>query len=449
MAQTPKKIADLIRPDAPAADARTALGLGDAATHAAADFMPAGGGGGTGGGSGTVTSVALAAPGVLYSVAGSPVTGSGTLTLALLTQAPNRVLAGPTSGADQPPTMRALVAADVPDLSATYATLAGAYANPAWITSLAGTKVTGTVPAATTAASLSGAITEAQVTGLAADLAARLQAANNLADLASPATSRTNLGLGAGNSPAFAGLTVGSLAGLVKGTAGVLAAATAGTDYLTPTGNGSGLTSLNASALATGTAPAGVLPVFGPSGGTHARGAVPDPGSVAGTGRFLREDGAWSTTSSPTFASGVGISAYPTPGASSTTIEAGGGPIVQMLNPLALVNLASVTDQDTAYVDLDLSAYVPPGAAVAWLYLAVQMAVADSTIKLQWRAKGDIAVWGATGSDGSLLIQPIVAGYYTATVVPIRLGPDRIVQYKRVNANSKSCIWRIWLMGWQ
>jgi hypothetical protein len=209
MAQTPKKIADLIRPDAPAADARTALGLGDAATHAAADFMPAGGGGGTGGGSGTVTSVALAAPGVLYSVAGSPVTGSGTLTLALLTQAPNRVLAGPTSGADQPPTMRALVAADVPDLSATYATLAGAYANPAWITSLAGTKVTGTVPAATTAASLSGAITEAQVTGLAADLAARLQAANNLADLASPATSRTNLGLGAGNSPRSPGWSRG------------------------------------------------------------------------------------------------------------------------------------------------------------------------------------------------------------------------------------------------
>jgi hypothetical protein len=37
-AQIPKKVADLIRPDAPAADARTALGLGSVATHAAADF---------------------------------------------------------------------------------------------------------------------------------------------------------------------------------------------------------------------------------------------------------------------------------------------------------------------------------------------------------------------------------------------------------------------------
>lgn len=35
--------------------------------------------------------------------------------------------------------------------------------------------------------------------------------------------------------------------------------------------------------------------VFGASGAAHAAGLVPDPGSVAGTTRFLREDGTWAT----------------------------------------------------------------------------------------------------------------------------------------------------------
>lgn len=42
--------------------------------------------------------------------------------------------------------------------------------------------------------------------------------------------------------------------GLLKGVSGLLVAATAGTDYLTPTGNGSGLTSLTAANIAAGTA---------------------------------------------------------------------------------------------------------------------------------------------------------------------------------------------------
>lgn len=35
------------------------------------------------------------------------------------------------------------------------------------------------------------------------------------------------------------------------------------------------------------------LPVFGPSGSTHAPGIVPDPGATAGTTHYLREDGTW------------------------------------------------------------------------------------------------------------------------------------------------------------
>jgi hypothetical protein len=56
----------------------------------------------TAAGVGTVTSVALSAP-AIFSVSGSPVTGTGTLTFALATQAANLVWAGPGSGADAAP----------------------------------------------------------------------------------------------------------------------------------------------------------------------------------------------------------------------------------------------------------------------------------------------------------------------------------------------------------
>ena len=71
-------------------------------------------------GVGTVTSVALSLPTSIFDVSGSPVTTSGTLTATLDTQTANYVWAGPTTGAAAAPTFRALVAGDIPDLSATY-----------------------------------------------------------------------------------------------------------------------------------------------------------------------------------------------------------------------------------------------------------------------------------------------------------------------------------------
>lgn len=73
---------------------------------------------------GTVTSVALSLPNI-FTVSGSPVTTSGTLTGTLATQTANYVFAGPTTGSAAAPTFRALVAADIPDISATYLTLTG------------------------------------------------------------------------------------------------------------------------------------------------------------------------------------------------------------------------------------------------------------------------------------------------------------------------------------
>lgn len=70
------------------------------------------------GGSGTVTSVALTAPSIL-SVAGSPVTTSGTLALTLANQSANTVFAGPSSGGAAAPTFRSLVANDLPSTAVT------------------------------------------------------------------------------------------------------------------------------------------------------------------------------------------------------------------------------------------------------------------------------------------------------------------------------------------
>ena len=70
----------------------------------------------TGGGSGTVTSVGFtdASTTPIYTITGSPVTTSGTLTQTLSTQTANTVFAGPSSGSAAQPTFRSLVSADIP-----------------------------------------------------------------------------------------------------------------------------------------------------------------------------------------------------------------------------------------------------------------------------------------------------------------------------------------------
>lgn len=71
---------------------------------------------------GTVTSVGVALPGSVFTVTGSPVTTSGTITGSFVTQLANVVWAGPATGAAAVPAFRGLVDAD---LAGTTATLAG------------------------------------------------------------------------------------------------------------------------------------------------------------------------------------------------------------------------------------------------------------------------------------------------------------------------------------
>lgn len=91
-------------------------------------------------GTGTVTSVALTTPGVLYSVSGSPITSSGTLSLNLIAQTQNTILAGPTSGSSANPSFRALVTADLPAGTGTVTSVA--LTAPASILSVSGSPIT-------------------------------------------------------------------------------------------------------------------------------------------------------------------------------------------------------------------------------------------------------------------------------------------------------------------
>jgi hypothetical protein len=68
------------------------------------------------GGNGTVVSVGLSMPNV-FSVANSPVTTTGTLTVTLATQTANLIFAGPTAGGAATPTFRSIVLADLPTIT--------------------------------------------------------------------------------------------------------------------------------------------------------------------------------------------------------------------------------------------------------------------------------------------------------------------------------------------
>lgn len=67
---------------------------------------------------GTVTSVALSLPSAIFSVSGSPITTSGTISASLASASANQFLAGPASGGAAALSLRAIVEADIPSLDA-------------------------------------------------------------------------------------------------------------------------------------------------------------------------------------------------------------------------------------------------------------------------------------------------------------------------------------------
>lgn len=73
-----------------------------------------------GSGSGTVTDFSAGNLSPLFTSSVATSTSTPALTFSLSTQSANRIFAGPTTGSAAAPTFRALVAADIPDLSGTY-----------------------------------------------------------------------------------------------------------------------------------------------------------------------------------------------------------------------------------------------------------------------------------------------------------------------------------------
>ena len=104
---------------------------------------------------GTVTSAALTAP-AEFSVAGSPITTSGTLAVTKATQTANTAWAGPTSGAAAQPAFRALVTADLPAGTGTVTSVAQSFTGG--LISVADSPITTSGTLALTVAGTSGGI---------------------------------------------------------------------------------------------------------------------------------------------------------------------------------------------------------------------------------------------------------------------------------------------------
>lgn len=196
---------------------------------------------------GTVTSVGLSLP-PDWAVTGAPITTSGVLTATRVNQNANVVLAGPASGPQAPPSYRTLVATDLPVFASSgSAHAAGAVPDP------------GSTPGS--ARFLREDATWALPSGGGVVSSVALALPSQFVVGGSPVTSSGTLSAGwisQGSNQVFAGPASGT-------TGSPTFRALVGAD----------------------------LPVFGPSGPVHAPGAVPDPGSTAGTTRFLREDATW------------------------------------------------------------------------------------------------------------------------------------------------------------
>jgi hypothetical protein len=141
-----------------------------------------------------------------------------------------------------------------------------------------------------------------------------------------------------------------------------------------------------------GTLPGPSVGVFVASGASHAVGAVPDPGSSAGTTRFLREDSTWVAPSS----------------GSTVTVCTASSPVT-----------VSNTNASTAL----LSCSVPANTLAAGTLLEVTLTGIESTatgatgtITLTTNLGGGTSVTTVSGTTGVCNAQPWVAKFYFTTI---------------------------------
>ena len=169
-----------------------------------------------------VTSVGLALPNI-FSVSGSPVTGSGTLTASLANENANTIFAGPSSGGATTPAFRALAIADLPASGVT----AGSYNN---VTVNAAGQVTGGTNTgyltANQSISLTGDVTGTGSTSIGTTIAANAVtyakfqqvAAKSLVGNSTAGTANTQ-GITLGTGLSFTGTALGLTSNTISGVA--------------------------------------------------------------------------------------------------------------------------------------------------------------------------------------------------------------------------------------
>jgi hypothetical protein len=328
---------------------------------------------GSSGGAGTVTSVGLSLP-AIFTVSGSPVIASGTLTGTLATQAANLVWAGPVSGADAAPTFRALDADDLPPLPATGLTGVVPVANGG--TGLS-TGTSGGIPAFTAAGVISSSVALTQnalVLGGGAGFAP--------GPMASLGSTSTVLHGNAAGAPSFAQVnlttTVTSVLPVANGGTGLASGTSGGVLAYTAAGTLASSAALTANRIVLG-------------GGA---GAAPTVlGSLGTTTTVLHGDAA----GAPTFGA-VSLTADVT----GTLPVANGGTGATTLTGLLQGNGAGAVTAITNSSTVGQVLRVTGAATYAWG--AVDLADADAVTGILAPANGGTGVNVSGATNGQLLI---------------------------------------------
>jgi hypothetical protein len=198
-------------------------------------------------GGGSVTSVALALPVSVFTVSGSPVTTSGTLTGSFTTQSPNTFFSGPTTGPSATPTFRAIANADLASIT-TLSSL-----------SLPGSQVTGNISGNAgniTATSNSTLTTLSALSLPTSQLSGTISLTTQVSGILPVSNGGTGVGTFSANQVILGGTTsTGPLTQVAGGTSGYVLTSTGPTSAPTwqPSSGGGGGSVVTFKAMAVGT----------------------------------------------------------------------------------------------------------------------------------------------------------------------------------------------------